>query len=100
MLSSLRKVSFVAADIVHKIAAVRRSVPLDPETLLSAYAQGAFPMADRDGVVRWYTADPRGVFPLNHFHVPQSLRQVVRQNKFELRINEAFERVMRACAIA
>src|SRR5215212_8208720 len=77
----------------------RASVPLDPETLLSAYAQGAFPMADRDGAVRWYTADPRGLFPLNHFHIPRTLRQIVRQKKFEIRINDDFEKVMRACAV-
>ena len=97
MLSSLRKVSLVGAVIEHKIAAVRRSVPLDPETLLSAYAQGAFPMADRDGVIRWYTADPRGVFPLDKFHVPKTLAQVVRQGRFEVRINHDFEATMRAC---
>ena len=55
---------------------MRRSVPLDPETLLSAYAQGAFPMSDRDGVIRWYTADPRGIFPLDQFHVPHTLAQL------------------------
>jgi leucyl/phenylalanyl-tRNA--protein transferase len=76
---------------------VRRSVPLDPETLLSAYAQGAFPMGDRDGVIRWYTADPRGIFPLDRFHVPGSLRQVVRQGKFDVRVNHDFEAAMRAC---
>ncbi len=76
----------------------RHSVPLDPETLLSAYAQGAFPMADRDNVIRWYTADPRGVFPLNKFHVPHTLAQLIRQGKFEIRINCDFERIMRACA--
>ena len=57
---------------------MHRSVPLDPETLLSAYAQGAFPMADHDGVIRFYTADPRGVIPLDEgFHVPRTLRQIV-----------------------
>ena len=76
-----------------------RSVSLDPETLLSAYAQGAFPMADRDGIVRWYTADPRGVIPLEDggFHVPATLRQVVRQNRFDVRIDFDFESTMRAC---
>lgn len=73
------------------------TVALDPETLLTAYAQGAFPMADDDGVIRWYTADPRGVLPLNSFHVPQTLRQLVRQNRFEVRINTAFADVMREC---
>src|SRR4051812_35319302 len=77
------------------------SVPLDPETLLTAYAQGVFPMADRDGVIRWYTADPRGVFPLDAFHVPQSLRGLVdrpaEQGGFDIRINHNFADAMRAC---
>ena len=77
---------------------MRKSVPLDPETLLSAYAQGAFPMADRDGTIRWFTADPRGVFPLDdRFHVPGTLRQVVRQRKFDVRVNHDFAGCMRAC---
>jgi leucyl/phenylalanyl-tRNA--protein transferase len=73
---------------------------LDPETLLSAYAQGVFPMADRDGVVRFYTADPRGIIPLHPpeaFHVPRTLRQVVRQERFEIRVDHDFEATMRAC---
>src|SRR5687768_15692990 len=75
----------------------RASVSLDPETLLSAYAQGVFPMADRGGIVRWYSADPRGIFPLDRFHIPDTLAAVVRQGKFECRINHSFEAVMRAC---
>jgi len=55
-------------------------------------------MADRDGIIRWYTADPRGVFPLDQFHVPKSLAQIVRQGRFEVRINFGFERVMHLCA--
>jgi leucyl/phenylalanyl-tRNA--protein transferase len=70
---------------------------LTPETLLGAYAQGAFPMADEDGRIRWYTADPRGVFPLDAFHVPDTLRKTVAQGKFEVRVNHDFEAAMRAC---
>ena len=78
---------------------MNRTVPLDPETLLSAYAQGAFPMSDRDGIVRWYTADPRGVIPLDErFHVSSTLRALVRQRKFDVRINYDFERTMQLCA--
>jgi leucyl/phenylalanyl-tRNA---protein transferase len=74
------------------------SVRLDPETLLGAYCQGAFPMADRDGAVRWYTADPRGIIPLDErFHVPGTLRQVVRQGRFAVRVDYDFEATMRAC---
>jgi leucyl/phenylalanyl-tRNA--protein transferase len=70
---------------------------LDPESLLEAYAQGAFPMADDDGVIRWYTADPRGVLSLDRFHIPHTLRQTIRQKKFEIRINHDFAGTMRGC---
>jgi leucyl/phenylalanyl-tRNA--protein transferase len=77
-------------------------VQLDPETVLVAYTRGAFPMTDRDGATRWYTADPRGVVPLDdRFHVPRTLRQTVRKDPhaggFEIRFNYGFENVMRAC---
>jgi leucyl/phenylalanyl-tRNA---protein transferase len=75
-----------------------KTVPLDPQSLLSAYAQGAFPMGDRDGSIGWYTADPRGIIPLETFHVPETLKALVRQQKFECRMDTSFEDVMRACA--
>ncbi len=74
------------------------SPQLDPQTLLTAYSQGVFPMADREGAIRWYTADPRGILPLEHFHIPGTLRQTVRQGKFQIRINHDFAATMRACA--
>lgn len=72
---------------------------LDPETLLDAYARGVFPMTDRDGQIRWYTADPRGLIPLDQFHVPRSLAQFMRSTSFpfEVRINHDFESTMRQC---
>jgi leucyl/phenylalanyl-tRNA--protein transferase len=72
---------------------------LDPDTLLTAYSQGVFPMGDRDGRVRWYTADPRGVLPLDDaFHVPKTLAQRCRNpDGFEVRFNHDFAATMRAC---
>src|SRR6185437_13578091 len=75
-------------------------IDLDPETLLSAYAQGIFPMADRDGKIRFYTADPRGIIPLDdRFHIPGTLRQLLKKDPpvFEVRINFDFVATMRAC---
>jgi leucyl/phenylalanyl-tRNA--protein transferase len=75
-----------------------RGASLDPEVMLSAYAKGAFPMTDADGVTRWYTADPRGVLPLDsRFKVSRSLRQTVRRGTYRIEFNQAFETVMRAC---
>jgi leucyl/phenylalanyl-tRNA---protein transferase len=77
------------------------SVPLDPQTLLNAYSQGVFPMADDSGVVKWFTADPRGILPLDAFHVPDNLRRLVNKppdkGGFEVRINHDFAGTMRAC---
>jgi leucyl/phenylalanyl-tRNA---protein transferase len=73
---------------------------LTPEILLAAYARGRFPMAsDRDDPsVHWIEPLRRGVIPLDGFHVPRSLRKVVRQGRFELRVDAAFAEVIEACA--
>jgi leucyl/phenylalanyl-tRNA--protein transferase len=78
------------------------AVSLDPRTLLSAYSQGLFPMANRAGRIQWYTAEPRGIIPLDQFHVPQTLRALLRKSPqeggFEIRIDYDFEATMRACS--
>ena len=51
-----------------------------------------------DGEIGWFSPDPRGVLPLDAFHVPARLARVVKQQRFDVRIDTAFERVMRACA--
>ena len=53
---------------------------------------------DEDGAVYWYDPDPRTVIPLNGFHVPRRLARTVRQSKFEVRVDSAFQSVMEACA--
>jgi leucyl/phenylalanyl-tRNA---protein transferase len=74
-------------------------VILTPQMLLNAYAQGYFPMADPDdGNIYWYDPDPRTILPLESFHVPRRLARTVKQKKFEVRINTAFQRVMELCA--
>jgi leucyl/phenylalanyl-tRNA--protein transferase len=68
------------------------------EVLVSAYASGWFPMAVGEGDIRWYSPDPRGIIPLESFHVPQRLARVIRRNVFTVDINRDFETVIRACA--
>jgi leucyl/phenylalanyl-tRNA---protein transferase len=69
------------------------------ELLLHVYARGIFPMVDpRTGAIDYYSPDPRGVIPLDGFHVPKSLARVWKRRPFELRTDTCFERVMRACA--
>jgi leucyl/phenylalanyl-tRNA--protein transferase len=72
---------------------------LDPRTLLAAYMEGVFPMADADGEIRFYAADPRGILPLESFHVPDTLSKLMRRQPplFEIRINSDFRETMRGC---
>ncbi len=73
---------------------------LTPDLLLSAYAQGAFPMADPDDgdAVAFYAPDPRAILPLDAFHVPATLAKTVRQGRFTVATDGDVEGVIRACA--
>ncbi|MBI3446707.1 MAG: leucyl/phenylalanyl-tRNA--protein transferase [Magnetospirillum sp.] len=76
--------------------------PLTSDLLLRAYASGIFPMARSrdDSRLYWIDPDQRGILPLDAFHIPHSLRKVLRQGGFEIRCDTAFEAVMRACGEA
>lgn len=75
-------------------------IPTD--LLLRAYASGVFPMAESasDPEVFWVRPETRGVIPLDTFHVPKSLRKVIRQKRFDIRVDTDFAGVIDACAEA
>lgn len=74
---------------------------IDPDLVLAAYCDGAFPMCDPDtGQVAFFTCSPRSVIPLDErFHVPRSLARVVRSRRFAVRSDTSFSEVIRACAV-
>ena len=79
------------------------AAPGDPIVigLLEAYAAGVFPMSHgAGGPIGWYDPDPRGIIPLDQgaLRVPRSLRSKVRSRRFRITTDEAFDRVIRACA--
>ncbi|HEU5048215.1 MAG TPA: leucyl/phenylalanyl-tRNA--protein transferase [Rickettsiales bacterium] len=73
---------------------------LTPEQLLLAYANGYFPMADsRDAQeLYWYAPEERGILPLEHFHIPRSLKKFMRHCDYEVTFDRVFPEVIRACA--
>ncbi|MGZ4967557.1 MAG: leucyl/phenylalanyl-tRNA--protein transferase [Chthoniobacterales bacterium] len=71
---------------------------IEPEVLLQGYRLGVFPMAMEDGAIEWFSPDPRGILPLDGFHIPHALRRVLRRGTFEIRIDTSFAKVIRRCA--
>ncbi len=72
---------------------------LTPEMLLVAYANGYFPMAmaKDDPELYWFSPEERGVLPLEGFNIPRGLKRATREHDFTLRVDTAFEEVIRAC---
>ncbi|MDP3175069.1 MAG: leucyl/phenylalanyl-tRNA--protein transferase [Phenylobacterium sp.] len=70
--------------------------------LLACYARGVFPMADARDDERVFLIDPdeRGVLPLTDFHLSRRLARTVRADPYEVRIDTAFDQVVRTCAEA
>src|SRR5436190_1591692 len=71
---------------------------ISADLLLHAYRQSAFPMAMEDGEIAWFSPDPRAIVPLENFHIPHGLQRVLKRASFEIRVNTAFDSVIRNCA--
>lgn len=71
-----------------------------PELLLSAYAQGLFPMADGadDPSVHWVEPRRRAILPLDGFHLSRSLRKTIVRERFRVTTDTAFAAIMALCA--
>lgn len=71
---------------------------LSVERLRLAYRSGLFPWTANP--ISWWSPNPRGIFELDHFHVPRSLAKFLRRQTFVVTINHAFRAVMESCATA
>ena len=46
----------------------------------------------------WVDPEQRGILPLDRFHIPHRLARVVRQDRFEVRVDSDFAGVLAGCA--
>ena len=62
---------------------------LEPETLVTAYCTGIFPMPiGRRRRLGWWSPDPRGIIPVDGLVVSRSLRRSRR--RYEIRVDTAW----------
>jgi leucyl/phenylalanyl-tRNA--protein transferase len=71
---------------------------LTPERLLLAYRGGIFPWFSDGQPILWWAPDPRSVLYPDAVKISRSLRKTVNRQPFSVTADQAFDRVMRACA--
>ncbi len=78
---------------------VKVTFSVTPESLEQGYRSGIFPMGhEGERAFTWHEPDPRGIIPLDSFHVPSSLRRTLRRGGFTITTDRAFSEVVRCCA--
>ena len=75
---------------------------LSTERLLLAYGNGFFPWYayNMESQPHWYCPLDRFVIFPREIHISHSMRQLLRQQKYEVTVNEDFEGVIRGCSKA
>ena len=71
---------------------------LSPARLVNAYRNGIFPWYSDDQPILWWSPAPRCVLYPQAVHVSRRLRRHYNQGRFSLTADQAFARVISACA--
>ncbi|MBT6780988.1 MAG: leucyl/phenylalanyl-tRNA--protein transferase, partial [Porticoccaceae bacterium] len=71
---------------------------LSPDTLLTAYSQGIFPWFQDDDPILWWNPSTRCVIEPENLYISSRLRRLLRQNRYTVTGDTAFEKVINACA--
>lgn len=69
-----------------------------PGTLIEAYRHGIFPWPHRQEERLWFSPDPRAIISPGGLHISRRLARTIRQGRFRVTLNAAFERVIDGCA--
>jgi len=66
--------------------------------LILAYKKGIFPWYSEYDPIIWWSPDPRLVLYPDRMKVSRSLKKILRQGRFQVTLDLAFDRVIRECA--
>lgn len=71
---------------------------LHPTRLLNAYRLGIFPWYEAPGPILWWSPEPRAVMLPEAMHLSRRFRRTLRQGRFSIAADRAFDEVVAACA--
>lgn len=66
--------------------------------LIKAYRQGIFPWSSQDEPLLWWSPDPRLVLFPEKLTVSHSLKKTLRQERYQITVDQCFDEVINACA--
>ncbi len=69
------------------------------QAIVAGYSLGNFLMAEEDEGLQWYSSREHALIPLDdRFRYPKSLRRIINQERFTVKINGDFLAVVEGCA--
>jgi len=73
---------------------------LSTDLVIKAYEKGLFPMSDSndDPYIYWVEPKERGIIDLKEFKITKSLKKVIKQNRYNIKINTCFQEVIKLCS--
>jgi leucyl/phenylalanyl-tRNA--protein transferase len=93
-----KDLAFPPPDVAEPTGLLAVGGDLEPERLLLAYSLGIFPWYEEGQPILWHAPDPRMVLLPARLRVSRSLRKTIGRRSFDLKLDTAFDRVVRACA--
>ncbi|MBW2563300.1 MAG: leucyl/phenylalanyl-tRNA--protein transferase [Deltaproteobacteria bacterium] len=68
------------------------------DRLLLAYRMGIFPWYSGEESILWWSPDPRLVLYPEEIKVSKTLKKIIKKDKFDITMDQAFDEVIEACA--
>ncbi|HEX2228206.1 MAG TPA: leucyl/phenylalanyl-tRNA--protein transferase [Candidatus Binatia bacterium] len=94
----IKEVVFPPAEHAHSSGLLAIGGDLSPARLLEAYRRGIFPWYSQNEPILWWSPDPRLIFDFADFKISRSLRKTLKKEIFRVTFDQAFSRVIQACA--
>lgn len=65
--------------------------------IIEAYSKGIFPWYNNNEPILWWCPNPRTVFFTNEVHISKSMKKLIKNQKYKVTFDTAFEKVILNC---
>jgi leucyl/phenylalanyl-tRNA--protein transferase len=91
---------FPAAEDADRYGLIGVGGELTTDWLVDGYRHGIFPWPTQDGILAWWSPDPRAVIEFANLHISRRLARTWASGRFEVTCDRDFPAVIAGCATA